>query len=280
MAGKWNLVIDVNRCNGCYNCAIAAKDEYVGNEQRGYFAPMPRHGQPWIDVIQHERGEFPALDVHYVPVMCNHCDDAPCMKASLNGAVTKRADGIVLIDPDRAKGQKAIVEACPYGAAYWNEELETVQHWPFDAHLVDRGWSRPRCEEVCATGAITTVKINDAEMAARAANEGLQVRNPEFGTRPRVYYRNLERGQTEFIAGTVVSYSEGKADCVAGAKVTLAGPGGLRECVTDDFGDFRFDRLPPDSGPYGITVEHLRGQSAATVERLDRSRFIGKLQLG
>lgn len=280
MTAKWNLLIDIDRCNGCYNCAIAAKDEYVGNEQKGYFAPMPLHGQPWIDVVQKERGEFPALDVHYVPVMCNHCDDAPCIKASRDGAVTKRADGIVLIDPEKAKGQKAIADACPYGAAYWNAELETVQHWPFDAHLVDRGWKRPRCEEVCATGAITSVKLGDAEMAARAKAEGLQVRHPEFGTRPRVYYRNLERGQTEFIAGTVVAEQSGLRDCVAGAVVSLSGPNGTITATSDDFGDFRFDRLPRGSGPYRIQVAHAEGRAEAEIEKLDRSRFVGRLVLG
>ena len=59
-----------------------------------------------------------------MPVMCNHCDDAPCMKAAKNGAVRKRADGIVIIDPEKAKGQKKIMQACPYGAIFWNEEKQ------------------------------------------------------------------------------------------------------------------------------------------------------------
>lgn len=280
MTKKWNLVIDVNRCNGCYNCAIAAKDEYVDNEQPGYFAPMPRHGQPWIDVEQVERGEFPALDVHYVPQMCNHCDDAPCMNAAVNGAVTKRADGIVLIDPERAKGQKAIADACPYGAAFWNEELETVQHWPFDAHLLDRGWKAPRCQEVCATTAITTHKISDDEMARMAAEEGLQVLQPEAGTSPRVYYKNLERGQTEFIAGMVVARENDVSDCAHGATVTLTGPDGDLSATTDEFGDFRFDRLPRDSGPYQLIAELDGKRAECAIAKLDSSKFTGTMQLG
>ena len=63
------------------------------------------------------------MDVAYLPVMCQHCDDAPCIAAAKNGAVTKRPDGIVHIDPVKAKGQKAIADACPYGAVRWNEEL-------------------------------------------------------------------------------------------------------------------------------------------------------------
>jgi Fe-S-cluster-containing dehydrogenase component len=280
MAAKWNLVIDVNRCNGCYNCAIAAKDEYVDNREAGYFEPMPRHGQPWVDVIQKERGDFPALDVHYVPVMCNHCDDAPCVKVARDGAARQRADGIVLIDPVKAKGQKQIAEACPYGAAYWNEDLQTVQHWPFDAHLIDRGWSGPRCVEVCATGAITAAKATDAQMARRVADEALLVRNPEFGTRPRVYYKNLERGHHEFIAGCAVRDHDGITDVVIGAKVRITDTNGaMMDTVTDDFGDFRVDGLTRGSGPYEVVVEHEGATASATVDRLDRSRFVGRMKL-
>ena len=101
------------------------------------------------------------MDVAYLPVMCQHCDDAPCIAAAKNGAVTKRPDGIVHIDPVKAKGQKAIADACPYGAVRWNEKLQLPQHWFFDAHLLDRGWAEPRCVTVCATGALKSVKVTD-----------------------------------------------------------------------------------------------------------------------
>ena len=61
------------------------------------------------------------IDIAYVPTMCNHCDDAPCV-AKGGGAVKKRDDGIVLIDPEKAKGRKDLVDACPYGHIWWNEE--------------------------------------------------------------------------------------------------------------------------------------------------------------
>jgi Fe-S-cluster-containing dehydrogenase component len=60
------------------------------------------------------------IDIAYVPTMCNHCDDAPCMKADKSGAIKKRADGIVIIDPIKAKGHKELVDACPYGHIWWN----------------------------------------------------------------------------------------------------------------------------------------------------------------
>src|SRR6516164_9972718 len=112
---KWNMIIDVAECTNCQLCALAAMDEYVGNNWPGYAAPMPRHGHKWINILQKERGQQPMIDIAYVPTMCNHCDNAPCIKAAKGGTITKRADGIVIIDPVKAKGQKDLVAACPYG---------------------------------------------------------------------------------------------------------------------------------------------------------------------
>ena len=55
-----------------------------------------------------------------------------------------REDGIVIIDPEKSKGQKQIVDSCPYGAISWNEGKQIPQAWPFDAHLLDEGWTRTR----------------------------------------------------------------------------------------------------------------------------------------
>ena len=123
---KWNMIIDVAECTNCNNCTLATMDEYVGNAWPGYAAPMPKHGHRWINILQKERGQAPMIDIAYVPTLCNHCDDAPCIKAARDGAITKREDGIVLIDPVKAKGQKQLVEACPYGHIWWNEELQAA----------------------------------------------------------------------------------------------------------------------------------------------------------
>ena len=104
MANKWNLIVDIERCNNCRVCFIAVKDEYIGNDFPGYSAAQPTQGHNWLDIERRERGAYPIIDAHFMPVMCNHCDDAPCMKAAKNGAVTKRADGIVIIDPQKSKG--------------------------------------------------------------------------------------------------------------------------------------------------------------------------------
>jgi Fe-S-cluster-containing dehydrogenase component len=263
---KWNLIIDVAECTNCNLCALACQDEYVGNEWPGVAAEMPRHGHRWIDIKRKERGQPPQVDLAYLPVMCQHCDDAPCMKAATNDAITKRADGIVVIDPVKAKGQKQIVEACPYGAVFWNEDKQLPQAWPFDAHLLDDGWAEPRCATACPTGAIRAVKATDAKMASLRAQEGLEELDPAAGTRPRVLYKNLHRFTKAMIAGTVASDKSGTDDCVANARVTLRkGETVVAETETDAFGDFRFDRLDPGSGGYSLAVSK-DGLGTATVD--------------
>ncbi len=260
---KWNLVIDVTECHNCNNCFLAVKDEYTGNDFPGYCAPQPPHGHKWINILSKERGRAPMVDAAYVPTTCNHCDHAPCVIAG-RGAVRKRQDGIVLIDPEAAKGRKDLVAACPYGAIWWNEERSLPQAWPFDAHLLDRGWSAPRPVQSCPTGAMKVLKISDAEMAQKARVEELQTLRPELGTKPRIYYRNLHRFTKLFAGGTVLGEKGGVIDCLAGARVELLKDGrAVAALATDTFGDFKFDRLEAESGPYEIRVTHPDHRAAS-----------------
>lgn len=277
---KWNLIVDVARCNNCNNCFLANKDEHVDNDFPGYAAPQPRHGHRWINILRHERGSAPMVDVAYLPTMCNHCDEAPCVKASSDGAVYKRSDGIVIIDPQRAAGKKEIVGSCPYGAIWWNDEHNVAQSWIFDAHLLDHGWDEPRCAQVCPTGAIRSVKAEDAEMAEIAAKEALEVLYPELGTKPRVYYRNLYRCTKCFIGGSVAIDRNGVVDCLAGAGVTLTRAGAsLAEQRSDGYGDFKFDRLDKDSGAYAIEISQP-GHGKKMVEvQLGESQYLGTIYL-
>ena len=253
---KWNLVIDVAKCFNCNCCALACHDEYGDNEFAGYAAAMPKHGQRWIDIRHRETGRVPTVEVSYLPVMCNHCDDPPCLKAAKDGAVVKRADGIVLIVPEKAVGQRQIVDACPYGAVFWNEEKQLPQAWPFDAHLLDAGWTRTRGSQVCPTQAMRTLHVTDEEMKRLAASEGLEVLSPEHGTRPRVYYRHLERFRSVFIGGALTGVVGGVLECIAEARVRLTRSGKtLAEQRSDTFGEFRFNSIEPDSGAYSLHIQ-------------------------
>ena len=278
---KWNLVVDVANCTNCNNCTLAVQDEHVGNAFPGYAAEMPKHGHRWIDITRRERGQGTMTDVGYLPTMCQHCDDAPCMAAAQDGAVTKRPDGIVVIDPDKSRGQKQIVDACPYGAVSWNEELDIPQAWFFDAHLIDAGWTEPRCVDVCPTGALRSLKVDDAKMAKVAEDEGLEPLRPDLNTRPRVHYRNLWRYAKCFIGGTVSAERDGVVDCVEGARVVLRHAGEIvAETETDGFGDFKIDRLDPDSGDYTVelSVDGMGVERREVV--LGESVNLGEIRLG
>jgi Fe-S-cluster-containing dehydrogenase component len=277
---KWNMIIDVAECTNCNNCTLATMDEYVGNAWPGYAAPMPKHGHRWINILQKERGQAPMIDIAYVPTMCNHCDDAPCIKAARDGAITKREDGIVLIDPVKAKGQKQLVEACPYGHIWWNEAENVPQAWPFDAHLLDQGWQQTRGQQSCPTGAMRALKVEDEEMARIARDEGLEVIRPELGAKPRVYYRNLWRYAACFIGGSISTEAAGLVDCVEGARVRLLKDGAqLFETTSDNYGDFKFDKLDENSGAYIVEVE-AKGRGKKSVEaRLGASVNLGEIRL-
>ncbi len=276
---KWNLIIDVAECTNCQLCALAAMDEYVGNDWPGVAAPMPRHGHHWIDIKQKERGQVPMIDIAYVPTLCNHCDDAPCMKADKSGVIKKRDDGIVVIDPVKAKGRKDLVDACPYGHIWWNDELQVPQAWPFDAHLLDQGWDKTRGHQVCPTGAMRSVKIEDAEMARLARDEKLETLKPELGTKPRVYYKNLWRYSKCFIGGSVSSEGNGTVDCVEGASVRLIKAGATVDATTtDNYGDFKFDRLDEGSGRYVVEISGLGRKKSVEVE-LGVSINLGEIRL-
>lgn len=251
---KWNMIIDVARCENCNNCLLAAKDELVGNDFPGYSAPHAPQGRGVLRIERHVRGSTPMVDAAYVPRMCNHCDDAPCVKAS-KGAITKRDDGIVVFDPVKCKGRRDLVAACPYDAVVWNEQAQLPQTWFFDAHLLDTGWDAPRCVAVCPTQVFEVVRATDEEMAVRVEKEGLRPVKTGLGGRPRVHYRNLHRADRCFVGGSLCAETNGRVECVVDAEIRLSRAGTeLARTRSDAFGDFRFDDLAPGSGAYRLSV--------------------------
>ena len=276
---KWNLVIDIAKCHDCNNCFLSCKDEYVGNDFPPFSVAQPNHGHRWMNIMRKERGQYPKVDVAYLPIPCMHCDDAPCIKKSKDEAVYKRDDGIVIIDPEKAKGQKDILATCPYGAIWWNEEKAVPQKCTLCAHLLDEGWKEPRCVQACPTGALRIVHVEDAEMQRIIESENLEVLHPEYKTRPRVCYKNLYRYTTCLIAGSVAirdtdECAEGAAvSLIKGSKKTIA------EAVTNNYGDFKFDGLDEDGGAYSLDISY-KDRPKKTIElELKTSVNVGTILL-
>lgn len=280
MTKKWNMIVDVANCDNCRVCFLAVKDEHTGNDFPGYAAAQPAQGHNWLEIRRKERGSAPMVEAHFMPTMCNHCDDAPCMKAARDGAVTRRPDGILIIDPVKSQGQKQIVDACPYGMISWNEDKQIPQAWIFDAHLLDAGWTQTRAEQGCPSGVFRSVKVEDEEMQRIRAEEGLEVLRPELGTKPRVYYKNLHLFTKCFVGGSVVKEAAGVEDCVAGAEVVLRQGGReIGRAVTDAFGEWKIDRLEPGSTGYQVDVTAAAGRFSLQFDLGGESRYLGVMKL-
>jgi Fe-S-cluster-containing dehydrogenase component len=248
----YGMVIDVARCNGCYSCVLACKDEHCGEVFAGYTEPQPMTGQFWINLVEKERGAYPKVKLSYIPITCMHCRTAPCIDAAYDNAVYRRPDGIVIIDPIKARGQKQIVSACPYRVIFWNEEKNTPQKCTTCAHLLDDGWKRPRCVEMCPTGALTFGDLSDpeSEVSKKVASLEPYPLHPEYKLSERVLYLNVPK---KFVAGTVVYRKTDQ--CAGKVSVTLKGDGAHKSCVTDGFGDFWFEDLNSNA-EYTLEIAH------------------------
>lgn len=277
---KVHMVIDVEKCIDCNNCFVVCKDEFVDNDWLPCSKSQPRHGHRWINIMRKERGQFPLFDVAYLPTPCMHCDDPDCMKIAEDGAIYKREDGIVIIDPVKAEGQLAIADSCPYGVIYWNEELNTPQKCTFCAHLLDDGWKEPRCVQSCGPGALKFFHVEDAQMEQMVETEKLETLYPEFKLQPRVYYKNLHRYTRCFIGGSIAVKVDGIADCVEGAKITLfKQTDKLCEAKSDTFGDFKLDNLHEDSGSYRLEIAYPDYETKTLEVDLKTSINVGTIWL-
>jgi len=276
---KWSLIIDVEKCEDCNNCFLACKDEHVENDWKGYSVAQPRHGHRWINIHRKERGQCPMVDVAYLPIPCMHCDSAPCLGAGKGGSVSKREDGIVLIDADKAKGQKDIVKACPYEAIWWNEEKQVPQKCTFCAHLLDSGWKEPRCVQACPTGALRVLCEEEADLKKMMESEKLELLYADYQTKPRVYYRNLYRFFRCFIAGSIAFKKDGITECAEGAEVTLIKDSKkVAHALTDNYGDFKFDNLEENSGRYTLEIAFKDHRKKSVEVDLGTSVFVGTIE--
>lgn len=276
---RWCMVVDVEKCENCNNCFLSCKDEHHGNDWPEYTLSQPLHGHRWMNILQKEHGRFPVISIAYKPKPCFHCEDAPCIKNTTKGAIYKRDDGIVIIDPHQAKGRKELVKACPFGAIWWNEDNQTAQKCTLCAHLLDSGWKEPRCVQSCPTGALTIHSLTDEEFDEFVETNHLQ--NYQGGgdvVFDCVLYKNIDLFNKCFVAGSVATKKDSVEDCVKGAEIELfKGKSLIANTVTDAFGDFKFKGLDENSGKYEIRVSHDKRSSRQLEVTLGNSTFVGTI---
>lgn len=269
------LIIDVTKCFACHNCVLACKDEHVENDWLPITKSQPDENANWIKVDEIEKGTAPKLKIVHLIQPCMQCDEAPCVKAATGGAVYKRPDGIVIIDPVKSAGQKQLLASCPYGLIYWNNQLNIPQKCTFCAHLLDQGRKQPRCVNACPTEAITYGEYEDLKPTIDSA--GAVPLHPELGTKPRVYYIGLSAFFGTFITGALVNGTTG--DCLKGADVTCkdVSAGKTFNAKSDAFGDFWFEGLDAKKS-YEITIS-TAGKTKTVPVSLDKDTDLGDIQL-
>lgn len=181
---NYAFLIDNRRCIGCHACSVACKAEHE--------VPLGV-ARTWVKYI--EKGMFPDTRRTFQVTRCNHCDDAPCVEICPTTALFRRSDGIVDFDARRCIGCKACMQGCPYDALYIDPQTETAAKCNFCAHRVEVGLEPP-CVTVCPTQAIVAGDLDDpaSRIVQLKSRVPVQVRKPEKGTRPKVFYVEGEAG--------------------------------------------------------------------------------------
>ncbi|RXJ70155.1 4Fe-4S ferredoxin [Halarcobacter ebronensis] len=203
---KLGLIIDKRRCYGCQACTVSCKAE--NGTPPGVF---------WCKTYLHEHGTYPNAFIEYEARICNHCDNAPCVKVCPTGASMKMDDGTVQIDLNKCIGCEACVPACPYGSRYpikestptywetgkqteWEKAVQprfkvgTVSKCTFCVDRRRRGLL-PACVQTCAGGARIFGDLDDptSQISILMREENPKTLPSKFGARPNVFYIEDEK---------------------------------------------------------------------------------------
>ena len=179
---KLGWFVDTRRCFGCHGCEVSCKSENdvpLGNYIRQTF---------YQDV-----GEYPKVARMFLPMSCQHCEDAPCIKACPCGALHKEAGGTVAIDYNICCGHGTCVDVCPYGAIYMDPVAKQAVKCHNCYHRTDEGME-PACVPTCPSEALYFGDLNDPESkVSKAMNEAkesgeLQQLRTEKETKPRMWF--------------------------------------------------------------------------------------------
>jgi Fe-S-cluster-containing dehydrogenase component len=204
----WVMVIDLELCTGCNYCTYACK---AANDTA--------EGITW-NAVFNDNHTF-SQEV-YIPRPCMHCENAPCVSVCPVGATYHREDGLVEMDYTRCIGCRYCQVACPFGARYFNWEVNddpnpmvptwglpeverrprgVVEKCTFCAQRLDAGLAQgkmpgvdpeatPACVNICPVGARVFGDLNDPDSRVSVllrTRESIRLRE-ETGVNPRVYY--------------------------------------------------------------------------------------------
>ncbi len=205
----WGMVIDIDKCIGCGNCVRACKAENdVPHEpyffrtwvERYHVTTSGEFERPQVDSPNGGYDGFPekypandGSKTFFVPKLCNHCVDSPCVQVCPVGATFDSPDGVVLVDKKYCLGCRYCVQACPYGCRFIDPRTSTVDKCNLCYHRITKGLTTACCE-ACPTGARQLVDLKDPKDPVHEflRTRNIQVLKPQMATHPKVYYAGLD----------------------------------------------------------------------------------------
>jgi molybdopterin-containing oxidoreductase family iron-sulfur binding subunit len=210
---RWAMVIDLRKCMEAGDCTDCIKECHHLHNVPDFGNPKDEIKWIWKEPFEHafheQEHEFleKKLKIAPTPVLCNHCDNPPCVRVCPTQATWKREkDGIVMMDWHRCIGCRYCVVACPYGSRSFNwrdprpfiEEIQTdyptrtrgvVEKCTFCEERLARG-QLPACVEACKKKAIVfgDLEKHDSELRKILSENFTIRRKPGLGTQPEIYY--------------------------------------------------------------------------------------------
>ncbi|MBM2830722.1 MAG: 4Fe-4S ferredoxin [Gammaproteobacteria bacterium] len=203
---EWAYVIDINKCIGCGSCVRACKQEnnvpatvfrtwverYVITDE-GVYVDSPDGALEGFEEVNAEIRDH-AKTAFFVPKMCNHCAEPPCVQACPVGATFKSPEGFVLNDETHCLGCGYCVQACPYGARFINPEKHVSDKCTWCYHRVQNG-KLPACVEACPNKArlFGDLKDPESEVARIFLEDKWMILKDMMHTEPYCFYIGLRR---------------------------------------------------------------------------------------
>lgn len=180
------MLINLDRCTGCFACQVTCKAEY----------DLP-YGTFRCRVETVRSGSYPDIQKFFLPRRCNHCASAPCIDACNEKALYRNQDGVVLLNKAVCTGCQLCVEKCPYNAIDVNPYTGTIEKCDFCYERRVLKGLLPVCVESCMGRAMVFGDINDkkSEISLALKNKNVMALNPDLGTNPMVFY--IYSGSTE-----------------------------------------------------------------------------------
>jgi Fe-S-cluster-containing dehydrogenase component/DMSO reductase anchor subunit len=150
MAKLTGFIFDYSKCVGCGACVVACYNE------NGTKPPLA-----WRKVSSYNPQKIPLLGFVHLSLACNHCSEAPCMKACPSLAYSFHGTtGAVIHNPNACLGCKYCTWACPFGAPQYSKEEGIIEKCHFCYHRLEKG-QKPSCATNCPTGALGFGEIEE-----------------------------------------------------------------------------------------------------------------------